>query len=91
MIGSHEMFEEEDLVAVAKSGKLRGLVIDAPYQSPVAENSPLWGIPGVIITPEVGPRPKSLERTAFHLFLYNLRQYVYGNYKDMRNIVLSHF
>ena len=89
LLGSNEIFTEEDLAAAAQSGKFRGIIVDAPYQSPIAETSPLWNVPGIMITPEVAPRPKSLERTAFRLFLYNLRQYVFGNFKDMRNVVFA--
>jgi phosphoglycerate dehydrogenase-like enzyme len=89
LLGSTGVVNEEDLALVSKSGKFRGVLIDANYRSQISDNSPLWDLPNLIITPEVSPRPKSTERTAFRIFLYNLRQYVYGNYKDMRH--LMHF
>lgn len=87
LLGSTGMVNEEDLALAAKSGKFRGMLIDANFSSHIAEDSPLWNLPNLIITPEVSPRPKSTERTAFRIFLYNLRQYVYGNFKDMRHLV----
>ncbi len=89
LLGSGGIVDEEHLANSVKSGKFRGVLVDANYRSPLAVNSPLWGLPKIIITPEVSPRPKSTERVAFRIFLYNLRQYVYGNYKDMRNVILS--
>jgi phosphoglycerate dehydrogenase-like enzyme len=86
VLGSSGAVNEEDLAKTARSGKFKGILIDANYQSHLPDDSPLWNIPNVIITPEIAPRPKSTERLAFRLFLYNLRQYVYGNFKDMRNL-----
>jgi len=86
-IGSSTVFDENALVQVAKTGKFRGILLDAFYQMPIPATSPLWKIPNVIITPDVAQRPKSTQRQAFRLFLYNLRQYVHGNFKDMRNLV----
>ncbi|MCE5316094.1 MAG: hypothetical protein LLG04_01850 [Parachlamydia sp.] len=66
--------------------RVRGILLDASYQTPISAASPLWKIPNIIITPEVAPRPKLTERQAFRTFLYNLRQYLHGNFRDMRNL-----
>lgn len=87
ILGSSDIVNEEALVKVAGQGKFRGILLDAFYQNPISLNSPLWKVPNMIITPEVAPRPKSKERHAFRLFLYNLRQYLHGNFKDMRNLI----
>lgn len=86
VLGTADVIKEEALVQVAQSGKFRGILIDASYQHPIPAQSPLWKIPNVLITPEIAQRPKSLERQAFRLFLYNLRQYLHGNYQDMKNL-----
>lgn len=87
IIGSRSIIDEELLVRVAEKDHLRGILIDAFYQLPIPANSKLWTIPNIIITPEVAPRPKSEEREAFKNFRYNLRQYIHGNFNDMRNQV----
>ncbi len=87
LLGSTGLVKEEELAMAAKSGKFRGILIDATYRSQIPDDSPLWHLPNVMITPEVSPRPKSTERTAFRIFLYNLRQFVYGNFKDMRQLI----
>lgn len=74
------------LAEIASTGKFRGILMDASYQKPLPSSSPLWQIPNIIITPEVAPRPKFSERQAFRTFLYNLRQYLHGNFRDMRNL-----
>lgn len=87
LIGAGETVNEEDLAAISKTGKLRGVMIDAFYQMPIPPNSPLWKIENIIITPEVSPRPKSEIKQSFQLFRYNLRQYLSGNFGDMRNVL----
>jgi D-2-hydroxyacid dehydrogenase (NADP+) len=87
VIGSSDIVDEEALAKIAKTGKFRGILLDANYQTPLSPSSILWEIPEILITPEVAPRPKSIERRSFRIFLYNLRQYTYGNFQDMRNVV----
>lgn len=90
-LGSSTILDEGALAQVAEKGKFRGIILDAFYQTPIHLNSVLWKIPQILITPDVSQRPKSRERHAFRLFLYNLRQYVHGNFKDMRNLVEKHY
>jgi phosphoglycerate dehydrogenase-like enzyme len=87
IIGSSNVVNQEALIAVGKTHKLRGIILDAFYQTPISPHSELWKLPNILITPEVAPRPRSLQRQAFRTFLFNLRQYVHGNFKDMRNLV----
>lgn len=87
IIGSSSVVDEDALVKVAYSQKLRGIMLDAFYQHPIPTTSKLWGAPNVLITPGVAPRPKSIDRQAYRIFRYNLRQYLYGNFKDMRNVI----
>lgn len=87
VIGSSTLVNEEALAQTAKSGKFRGILFDAYHQTPIPAQSLLWTIPNLLITPEVSPRPKSTENHAFRTFLYNLRQYIHGNYRDFRNMI----
>ena len=87
MTGSMTPPNEQALAKVALSTKLRGILVDAFYQTPISSTSPLWKIPNLIITPEVASRPKTQEQHSFRTFLYNLRQYQHGNFEDMRNLV----
>lgn len=85
ILGSHKVVDEDDLAA--NSQKLRGILLDASYQTPIPSNSRLWEIPNILITPDVAPRPRSKEEQSFGTFRYNLRQYSHGNFQDMRNLV----
>lgn len=86
IVGNTGLVDADSLAQIAATEKFRGILIDAGYQTPLPAASPLWKIPNIIITPEVAPRPKQTERLAFRTFLYNLRQYLHGNFQDMRNL-----
>lgn len=87
MIGSKSLIDEQSLADEKDTDKFRGILLDAFYQMPIAPSSKLWKLPNTVITPEVAPRPKSAEKEAYRHFRYNLRQYVHGNFSDMRNAI----
>lgn len=85
VIGSHDSVNADDLAVVAESGKFRGILFDAQHRPPIPLKSPLWQVPGILITPDVSARPRAAGRQAFQIFHYNLRQYLHGNFDSMRN------
>lgn len=87
LLGNPKAIDETALIEVASKGKFKGILIDSMYQTPIPPQSPLWKLPNILITPEVSPRPKTREGQSFAVFRYNMRQYVHGNFKDMRNVV----
>lgn len=87
VIGSHTILDAEALLKFDQANKFRGILIDTSSSTPIPLHSPLWSLKQKIITPEASPLPKSREHEAFRLFVYNLRQYVHGNFKDFRGRV----
>lgn len=85
ILGSQRHVDEDTLHEL--SGKFRGILLDAPYQTTISPKSKLWTVPNLILTPGVAPRPKTPDREAFKLFRINLRQYLNGNYADMLNLI----
>lgn len=85
IVGSPKLVDEEALIGQAS--RFRGISIDAFYQTVIPAKSKLWLVPNLLITPEVSPRPKLIEREAMHTFRFNLRQYRHDNYADMKNLV----
>lgn len=81
--GSHRLIDEKALAEAAP--KFRGIILDAQYKTALPSSSPLWGLPNILITPDVACRPKSHNLEAAKTFRYNLREYFHGNYRDMRN------
>lgn len=84
VIGAHDSVNADDLSITAASGKFRGILFDAFHRPPIPLASPLWQIPGILITPDISARPKSTARKAFQIFHYNFRQYLHGNFDNMR-------
>ncbi|MBA3957746.1 MAG: D-2-hydroxyacid dehydrogenase [Parachlamydiaceae bacterium] len=85
VIGSHTTVNEAAIVTVGNTGKFRGIILDTLSRPSIASESPLWSVPNILITPEVSARPRALSKQLFQLFYFNLRQYAFGNYSDMRN------
>ena len=63
-----------DLVAALESKHLAGAVMDVTDPEPLPPASPLWGIPGVIITPHVGGQSGWRIDNMTRLFCRNLRR-----------------
>lgn len=87
VLGPVHSLDEETLSELASQGKFRGILLDSNYQTPVRPQSLLWKIPQLLLTPDVAPRPKDIDREAFKLFRYNLRQYIHGNFSEMKNLI----
>ncbi|MCB1119034.1 MAG: D-2-hydroxyacid dehydrogenase [Chlamydiia bacterium] len=86
VIGSNHMIDDQALSEVGQTEKFRGIFIDATFQTPIPPQSPLWTLPNSIITPDIAPRPKKASKLPFHTFIYNMRQYIHGNFADMKNL-----
>ncbi len=69
---------EADLVDALESGQLAGAGLDVTEIEPLPENSRLWDLPNVIITPHVGAQSKRRIDDATELFCQNLRRYREG-------------
>jgi phosphoglycerate dehydrogenase-like enzyme len=77
--------DEPALVRALQKGQLGGACLDVFEEEPLPENSPLWDLPNVIITPHTsGLSPQLYERSA-DLFLTNLSRYVAG--EPLLNVV----
>lgn len=87
VVGSADSLDEAALAEVGKTGKFRGVLLDAYRSPPPAKNSPLREIPGVILTPSVASYPISPEHTAFRLFRTNLRHFTAGKLSEMANLL----
>lgn len=84
VVGSASALDIKELACIAKSGKFRGVLLDAAAYPPPTKASPLWGLPNVILTPAVASYPETDHELAFQTFRDNLRAYVLGKSHKMR-------
>lgn len=75
-IGRGPTVNEADLVDALKRNQIGGLVADVYEAEPLSEDSPLWKLENVILTPHIaGVSPDYIER-AMAVMTHNLKVYV---------------
>jgi phosphoglycerate dehydrogenase-like enzyme len=67
-----------DLIDVLKSGQLAGAALDVFPEEPLPQSSPLWQMPGVIITPHISGGSSNYNERAAALFSENIHRYLAG-------------
>lgn len=80
-----KLVDEAALVEALDAGRLRGAALDVFEHEPLSSNSPLWGHPGVLITPHVAGSYDRYWPDARSLFADNLRRFAAG--QPLRNVV----
>lgn len=76
---------EADLIETLQAGKIAGAAMDVAEVEPLAETSPLWEMPNVIITPHVGGQSFRRIDDMTDFFCDNLRRHLAG--EPLRNVV----
>lgn len=80
------LLDEEALRQELDAGRLRGAVLDVFAREPLGAESPLWGMPSVLVTPHVSPvSPGRFWPRQLDLFVDNWRRYVRS--EPLRNVV----
>lgn len=81
---------EDDLVSALESGRLAGAGLDVTEVEPLAAESRLWDLPGVIVTPHVGGQAARRIDDMTDFFCGNLRRYFGGepllNYLEKKSL-----
>ena len=79
--------DEGALVKALKEGWIAGAGLDVFEKEPLPEESPLWDLDNVIITPHIaGPTPHYMDRL-MDLFIDNLEAFVEGRTDKMVNVI----
>lgn len=79
---------ESALVEALERGHLRGAGLDVFAREPLPDESPLWQMPNVLVTPHVSPVTTRFWRRQADLVLHNLRCYLEGRPPaEWRNLV----
>lgn len=70
--------DEAALAERLAAGRLRGAGLDVFAKEPLSPDSPLWGLPNVLILPHVSPVSPRFWRREADLILENIRRYLEG-------------
>lgn len=78
--GRGTALDQDALARVMQGGKLWGAALDVTVPEPLPDNSPLWDIPNLLLTPHVGGgmRLEITRKKCIEIALENLRRYLAG-------------
>ncbi|TAM60504.1 D-2-hydroxyacid dehydrogenase [bacterium] len=77
-IGRGATCDEEALTQALRERRIEAALLDVFAQEPLPSSSPLWGLPGVMISPHVAGWAPNYNERATELFAENLRRYTAG-------------
>lgn len=77
-IARGRVIDEQALIQALRSGWIGGAGLDVAEVEPLPSNSPLYGMPNVIITPHIAGVSVHYEQRLAQLFVENLRRYRAG-------------
>ena len=79
--------DEAALIDALKNGEISGAGLDVFEESPLPDNSPLWDMENVFITPFTGGRSDKYAERILTVIEPNIRAFIDGTTKYMKNIV----
>ncbi len=84
-IARGSIVDEPALIEALRGGRLRGAGLDVFAREPLPQESPLWDMPNVLITPHVSAVSPLYWRREVELIVQNLRRYLAG--RPLLNVV----
>lgn len=88
-MGRGTTVNEEDLIKALQTGAIKGLVTDVYYREPLPEDSPLWDLDNVIMTPHIcGENDRYMEK-AYVILKENLKVFHEGKGEMVNKVDLS--
>jgi phosphoglycerate dehydrogenase-like enzyme len=84
-VGRGRTVDEEALIDAVRDGTIAGAALDVFVEEPLPDDSPLWSMPEVVVSPHVSGDLHGWEEAVVAVFVDNLRRFVAG--EPLRNRV----
>jgi phosphoglycerate dehydrogenase-like enzyme len=81
------VLDEAALIEHLQAGRIAGAALDVFSKQPLPPDNPLWRMPNVIITPNVGGRSDKFVAQTLAVIEPNVAAFIEGRLKDMRNVI----
>lgn len=86
-VGRGETVDEPALIEALQSRHIAGAGLDVVARTPLSQESPLWSLPNVFISPHIGGYFREYEAHMMPILIENMRLYLAGRGAEMRNLV----
>ena len=77
-VGRGGVVDEPALIEALRAGRIAGAVLDVFATEPLPQDSPLWDLPNVVVTPHAVALSARENERIVELFVANLRRYLDG-------------
>jgi phosphoglycerate dehydrogenase-like enzyme len=84
-VGRGSAVDEDALVRALREGRLAGAALDVFEREPLRDDSPLWDLPNVIVSPHMSGSFAGWRERLVELFVANLERYLTG--RPLENVV----
>jgi phosphoglycerate dehydrogenase-like enzyme len=79
--------DEPALIAALQNGRIQGAVLDCFWEEPLPQDSPLWHMPNVLITPHTGGETRQYEERVVNILGQNLERLWRGETQLVNQVV----
>lgn len=77
-VGRGGVVDEQALIEALQENRIRGAALDVFREEPLPEDSPLWKLPNVLVSPHTAALSEAENQRIVDLFTDNLRHYLSG-------------
>lgn len=88
-MGRGRTVNEKDLIEALQNNRIRAMVSDVFYEEPLKEDSPLWSMENVFMTPHISGESKKYMHKVVEVFEHNLRVFMTNEGKMINQIDLN--
>lgn len=77
-IGRGELMDEAAAIEVLQTNKIRGMAMDVFHQEPLPQNSPLWDLKGLLLTPHMAAMTDRFLDRSIERLIKNYHHFING-------------